>query len=61
MPVIDSLPRWFVHGVRWLLYSPLRIPLSLDARLAIVPVIVRLDAPLRAYLARCYRQGVSGS
>ena len=61
MSATEFAARRVVHGLRWLLFSPLRLPLTLSAKLAMAPSINRLDAPLRGYLDRRHRQGVSGS
>lgn len=59
--MLKALVRPLVWVARDVLYSPLRLPLSLGAKLAIGRCIVRLDAPLRRYLVGRHRQGVSGS
>lgn len=59
--MFKPLLRPFVWVARDVLYSPLRLPLPLGAKLAIGRCIVRLDAPLRRYLVGRHRQGVSGS
>jgi hypothetical protein len=59
--MLDALIRPFVLVARDVLFSPLRLPLPLGAKLAIGTVIVRLDAPLRRYLAQRFSRGVSGS